>query len=818
MRGVWLLLADVIRRRHFWILAVAVVATAVFAVGIPRIQFKTGQDTMVSSGSKIYQDNLRYQQQFGGDPMLVLFGGDVRQLFSSPNVDTLRRLEADLSNREGVGTVISPLTTVQLAADQFPLQQELALSVLARQQDQAAREAREEAAAQGLSPEAQEQAAQEASEAVAAGFARQRQVDALRLAEVGDLSLDNPAFVDFLIFDGEGDVRPELQDVIPDPQHALMVVRLAGNMSLDDEAAVASEILETVKAAEFKGLDVLPSGPPILVKEISDNMRDSMVRMAVLATAIMAVVLFFLFPVRWRLLSLPVVLVGCVWAFGLMGFLGLPLTMVTISGLPILIGLGVDFAIQFHTRFDEENHRQPNALAALRESLSHIGPAITVAMLAATLGFLVLHISRVPMIRDFGSMLAVGTVIIFLAIFFILNAVLFLRDRGRRGGEAEQWLGAHYRVESAVQTLTRNTVGRVLPIVVVGLLIALVGLLVDSRIPVQTDPERFISQDSPVLQDLYSIRDVMGTSSELAFLVEAEDVTSDEVLAWMAAFQERLQREHTQLLRSNSLADLLMVGADGTVPHAGLRERVLATTPLDIRRSLMSEDRTRASIIFSISDKVTLQERKALIDSIKADLRLPPGVSATPAGLSVVGVEAVDALSANRDLMVYAAMGAIVLGLFFIYRHPIKAVAPMVPIVLALGSSSVLLYFLGIELSPLTAVSGPLIIAMGTEFTLLLMSRYFEERESGASPREAMQTATLRIGRAITASGLTVMGGFAVLAFSDFPLLVDFGKVTALDMGLAVLSTLVVLPPLLIWLDEGVGLLPVEEGLRAAQE
>lgn len=817
MRRVWLLLTDVILRRHFWILGVAFVATVVFALGIPRIQFKTGQDTMVSSGSQVYQDNLRYQEQFGGDAMVVLFSGDVRQLLASPNVDTLRRLEADLRSREGVGAVISPLTTVQLAADQFPLQQELALSALEGRQEQAGQEAREEAAAQGLTPEAQERAAQEASEAVAADFARQRQADALRLAEVGDLSLDNPAFVDFIIFSEAGDVRPELQDVIPDPQHALMVVRLVGNMSIDEQAAVAGQILETVRATEFEGLDVLPSGAPILIKEINDNMRDSMVRMAVLAMAIMAVVLFFLFPVRWRLLSLPVVLVGCVWAFGLMGFLGLPLTMVTISGLPILIGLGVDFAIQFHTRFDEENRRQPNAAVALRESLSHIGPATAVAVLAATLGFLVLHISRVPMIRDFGSMLAVGTVIIFLAIFFILNAVLFLRDRGGRGGQADQWLGAHHRVETVVQTLTRNTVGRVLPIVVVGLLIALVGLLVNSRIPVQTDPERFISQDSPVLQDLYSIRDVVGTSSELSFLVEAEDVTSPEVLAWMAAFQDRMQREYKELPRSNSLAALLMVGADGTVPPAELRERVLATTPLGIQRSLMSEDRTRASIIFSISDKVSLQERKTLIDAIKADLRLPPGVSAAPAGLSVVGVEAIDALSANRDLMAYAAMGSIVLGLFFIYRHPIKAVAPILPIVLALGSSSVLLFFLGIELNPLTAVSGPLIIAMGTEFTLLLMSRYFEERGRGTSPREAMRTATLRIGRAITASGLTVMGGFAVLAFSDFPLLVDFGKVTALNMGLAVLSTLVVLPPLLIWLDEGIGVLPVEERLRAAE-
>src|SRR3990172_793994 len=112
-----------------------------------------------------------------------------------------------------------------------------------------------------------------------------------------------------------------------------------------------------------------------------------------------------------------------------MGYLSLPLTMVTISGLPILIGLGVDFAIQFHNRFEEEASVAPEAGLALRESLVNIGPAITAAVLAAAAGFATLYISRVPMVRDFGSMLAVGTAILCLSILLLLNAALFLRDR-----------------------------------------------------------------------------------------------------------------------------------------------------------------------------------------------------------------------------------------------------------------------------------------------------------------------------------------------------------------------------------------------------
>jgi len=180
----------------------------------------------------------------------------------------------------------------------------------------------------------------------------------------------------------------------------------------------------------------------------------------------------------------------------------------------------------------------------------------------------------------------------------------------------------------------------------------------------------------------------------------------------------------------------------------------------------------------------------------------PAGITVAPAGIAVVGSATVDALSSNRDLMSFVAIAAILATLLALFRSPVNAIAPMLPVVLALGASSIAFYASGTSYSPLTSISGPLIIAMGTEFNILLMSRYFEERAAGLSAREAMSTASLRIGRAIAASGLTVMGGFAVLAFSNFPLLDNFGRVTAINIGVSLLSTLILLPPLLVWADE----------------
>jgi len=94
-----------------------------------------------------------------------------------------------------------------------------------------------------------------------------------------------------------------------------------------------------------------------------------------------------------------------------------------------------------------------------------------------------------------------------------------------------------------------------------------------------------------------------------------------------------------------------------------------------------------------------------------------------------------------------------------------------------------------------------LILGMGTEMTVMVMERYLEERSRGSEKNKAIVTAVQRIGKAILASGLTTIGGFSVLMLSEFVILKDFGLMTVINIGLALLSTLFVLPALLILFD-----------------
>ena len=85
-------------------------------------------------------------------------------------------------------------------------------------------------------------------------------------------------------------------------------------------------------------------------------------------------------------------------------------------------------------------------------------------------------------------------------------------------------------------------------------------------------------------------------------------------------------------------------------------------------------------------------------------------------------------------------------------------------------------------------------IAIATEFSVLLSARYEEERAPGVPFGEALRRAYSRTGMAVLASGITAIAGFAALIATDIRMLRDFGLVTVLDLGVALLGVLLVLP------------------------
>ena len=155
-----------------------------------------------------------------------------------------------------------------------------------------------------------------------------------------------------------------------------------------------------------------------------------------------------------------------------------------------------------------------------------------------------------------------------------------------------------------------------------------------------------------------------------------------------------------------------------------------------------------------------------------------------------------------------AGLLAVGLALLLVYRRWERAWVPLVPIALASGWSALVLFVLRVPLNPMSATLSALVIAISTEFSVLLTARYREERAAGLAPAEALRRTYAPTGAAVVASGATAIASFAVLALSDVQMLSDFGRVTVVDLSVSLLGVLAVLPAVLMLAERRSGSSP----------
>jgi hydrophobe/amphiphile efflux-3 (HAE3) family protein len=626
------------------------------------------------------------------------------------------------------------------------------------------------------------------------------------------------------IIDGNPDV---FSQIIPDKTHMLISVVMAGSASETAQQDILTATEDSVSLADFPpSYNIIVTGDPAFQISMNNEMNSSMGVLLGLSAIFMLIVLLIVFRhVRWCILPLPVVLLGIVYTFGAMGYVGIPMSMVSMSAFPILIGVGIDYAIQFHNRLEEEMVDKGNKTRAIVETVKHTGPAVLIALVMTALGFFSLFTSSVPMIQDFGKLLLIGIVMCYLASIFVGVVTLSIFDSysGRNPlkkiAKKMKPSDPEKKKKSEGESDSDRLVGRILQkitgltikydVIVLGIacLLCFGGLYLDQSVPIQTDVQTFVPQDMPALVDLGHMGDVMGGTDELNLIIKVEDTANPDVLKWIDQFSKHEVASNKHIYSASSIVDLVKEYNDGVIPDTSQEIEGIYSEIPETQKDRYMYGKNMLLLNFNIGNavadiKVTgIQE---LTDIVKQDMQwmpAPPGTAVTITGNNVVFTEVITALTSGRVAMTFLGLVLVLIGLFVVYRDWVKALVPVIPMVIVIGWSGGVMSLLNISYTPLTATLGALILGVGSEYAILMMERYFEEKDKGLHPMEAINMASSKIGSAIVASGATTVFGFMALLASPFPMISDFGTVTVIDIVLALLATFVVFPPLMVLLD-----------------
>lgn len=883
-------------------------------------------DTFVGSGSAAYRATQRYYANFGEEPVDVVVHGNLQQLVLSSDIEQLAGLEGCLSGtvpaaglaQEGgtsgpcgqlerahtVKVVLGPGTFIAEAASQ-------SAALLGAQNKQAQAEAKQAesvvstaALAHGHSAAEAATLGREASKITLTRYAQEVLTEGLRYGLRAVPSISDPNFVTTLVFNPTGKPGTPKQRfayLFPSRETALISVRMRAGLSQSQRTHTIALIRQAVAMGQWRlahGETYLVTGEPAIIADLTGSISHTLLLLLVAVALVMALTLGLVFSGRPRLLPLALAGLACALTFGALALVGGSLSIAQVAVLPVLVGLAVDYAIQFQSRVAEERLINEEGAAqgmpgAVRKAAAAGAPTIALACVASAAGVLVLELSPVPMVRGFGLLLVAGLVLAFLCALVVGSAAMVLvgsRD-SRAGTETGQALGGGERhgvgegltapggtpmgpggslaaglagawhgarellhdnpltrlVEHAALVVAVRRPGRVL---VIGLALAVVGWGLDTQTRVETDITKLVPQSMASLHNLNTLERASGVGGEIDMMVSSKSLTKPATIEWMSSYEAAVLKRfgytatrgcgQAQLCPAFSLPSLFgaeeaatgaagsasaasgasSAGGDGSgstgvggsgagaapakLSQAEINE-LLAVLPPYFSQEVIAPGRQVATLAFGIR-LMGLAQQQQVIEGMRSALHPPAGVSVQLVGLPVLAAQADAQVASVWRRMLTLLVGLFAVGLVLLAAFGgdgRRALAPLLPVALATGWSALVVFLLRVPLNPMSVTLGALVLAVSTEFSVLLAERHRQERIAGASMVDALHRAYRRTGAAVAASGVTAIAGFGVLALSDIQMLRDFGVVTLVDLSVSLVGVLVALPAALLVVERG---------------
>ena len=857
-------LVDGVTRRPRLTLALAAVlglGAVALALGLSP---SAATSTFVSSSSAQFRATQRYYDSFGEEPVEVVVKGSLQQLLLSSDIDRLVGLEGCLSGNVPAGALgaegglngpcgqLAKLHTVKVVLGPGTFVNESAERIdelLATQTHQAEAQASEAqrvvtraALARGHSAAEAQTLGKQASSITMARFQEGIATLALQYGLTSKPSLDDPGFVSTLVFDSSkpvGTPKQKFAYLFPSPDAALISVRMRAGSSQAQRTRTIALIDQSVTMKQWRlqhGESYLVTGEPAIVSDLTSSISHSIELLLIAVLAVMAIMLSLVFAGRPRLLPLGVAALAVALTFGALSLVSSSVTVAQVAVLPVLIGLAVDYAIQFQSRAGEAmasataGSISERRRAAVRAAARVGAPTIATAVAASTAATLVLTLSPVPMVRGFGVLLAVGIAIAFACALTAGSAAFVVTGGGGPGARAwrtsrpAQLLGPAWR--GARELLVDNPLTRGISRVAltyavrsptgvlgVGLVLAALGWGLDTQTKVQTNIEKLVPQNTASLRNLNTLERLSGVGGEIDLMISGADVVKPATIEWMSSYESTMLRRFgytttrgcgkARLCPAFSLPDLFQhEGSKSKLAQAEVNGLLDAIPPY-FSQDVIAPDRHVATLAFGIK-LMSLDEQQRVIDTMRAGLHPPGGVSAQLVGLPVLAAQANAQVASpwRRLETLLAGLAAVALVLAIAFRGDLRrALTPLAPIVLASGWSALVLFAVRVPLNPMSVTLGALVIAIATEFSVLLSERHRQERAAGHDMVGALRRTYRHTGAAVAASGVTAIAGFGVLVLSDIAMLRDFGLVTLIDLSVSLVGVLVALPAALVLAD-----------------
>ncbi|MEV0523562.1 MMPL family transporter [Streptomyces sp. NPDC050439] len=601
-----------------------------------------------------------------------------------------------------------------------------------------------------------------------AEFPKQQNVGAIivfQRSDGGKLTAADSADVTRVSGDLQAKKIPEVQAVVPgavSPNKLVQTSVVAMPKLTDPEDTAQQDAVEELRSdlrPELKGTDLSAGITGSAAQALDESDASERAGLLVGVGTIVIIIVLLLVIFRSPIIALlPVVLIGLIspMATGLIASANKAFDMKADSSIQelltvVLFGVGTDYILFLLFRYREALRAGEDSKSAMVHAVERVGEAITSAAGAVIVAFAALTLSSLGMLRSMGPALAIAVFVTLLAGLTLVPAVVSLLGtkvfwpskswQREPQGTGFARLGASVARKPAVWALVSALFMGALTLGALGYRANFD--LAGSSLP--KDKESMVA-----LKDLQKGFPAGTTDPTFVYLTSTDDGSLPA--ARTAAFRGQLDK----------------------VEGVG-----------EVSPPRLSKDGGTASFSVVLSDPPASD--KAL-ETVKDRLRpvahedAPAGTEALVGGTTAVYVDINKAVDRDYSVVFPVAALAIMVILGLLLRSLVAPWYLMLSVALGfgatLGATSLLFQQIGSQpglMFMLPVIMYLFVVALGTDYNILMVSRLREEAREGRTPHDAAGTAVRHSGPTIGSAGVILAGTFATLMLAGNSTLSQMG-------------------------------------------
>lgn len=575
----------------------------------------------------------------------------------------------------------------------------------------------------------------------------------------------------------------------------------------------------------IEGVETYLSGEASMQKDAMDFINQETSKLLIIALLFILLILYLTFRrVSDIFLPLLIIAVGIFWVIGLMGWVGITYTVMSVAIMPLLMGINIAYVIHILSRYYEEREDGLSVDLSATTSVKTVGVAVFLAAITTVFGFCSFMITDIPPMRDFGLLCVLGITFSFLLSLTLLPAIVVIRDRRK----ADEKLDAHLEkmrtgrrdarygvfIDRALvrMALVSERHHWAVALVTAILVVAAVFSLFTAK--TGADVRKMFPKNMPSMQASQKIEEIFGPQSFDIILVEG-DIYDPANLEALLALEDAIvsdERNHPEKIGYfnrediTSIADVLR-NEDGTLPDSvdAVREKLemMKNVPqLKAFIPLEREGLPPMTVVMLSTAIPEVEDELAIKTDIMRDncaaVMEETGLKLRPTGLTVLVADLLGRIMTTQMQTSGMALLLCALVLIIVFRSFKYGLATLSVVVCGIACELVFLLVMGWPLDLMTVMVSSLIIGAGIDFGIHITHRFREEWQQGDLPlEEVLRNTVLHVGRALIAAALTTAGVFAILGFSSMSMMQRFGWTTTVGLLGALLGAELVLPSIL---------------------